>query len=247
LDIFDRIVELGRSQRALFVRTEPNSAPDRGWHKADHDIQPRHTLISDLTSSEQALLNRMHPKTRYNIRLAERRGVRVRFSDAPKAVESFLRLSRDVAGRGSFHFHPDGYYRELVRILAGSGSGERRAARAEVALAERGESVLAAHILVSFGDVVTYVHGASSSHERHLMAPHLLQWESMRRAKHQGFTHYDFFGVAPPQAGSDHSWAGITRFKEGFGGERVSYVGAYDFVLSRLGYWVYSSARRLRL
>jgi lipid II:glycine glycyltransferase (peptidoglycan interpeptide bridge formation enzyme) len=139
----------------------------------------------------------------------------------------------------------------LFQVLTGSAAG---GASSELALAEHHGKVLAAHILISFGRTVTYAHGASSSERRELMAPHLLQWASIMRAKEQGFSQYDFFGVAPVPSRvltavsartSPHPWAGITRFKEGFGGQRVSFPGAYDFAVGSVGYWLYALAHKL--
>lgn len=243
-----------REQRAIFVRIEPPDAAPAGeaaeeklsflelggsWQKADHDVQPRCTLVIDLKPAEEELLAAMHHKTRYNIGLARRRGVTVRFSREAADLNSFLQLAWDVSARSSFRFHPDGYFRAMHEAL-GSGRTEL-----EMAVAERGGEVLAVHLLVSFGDTVTYVHGASSSRRRELMAPHVLQWESMRRAKARGFRYYDFFGIAPQAAAPAHLWAGITRFKEGFGGQRVRFPGAYDLVMNPLTYWLYNAARRL--
>ena len=123
---------------------------------------------------------------------------------------------------------------------------------AELALAEYAGEVLAAHIVISFGETATYVHGASSSKSREVMAPHLLQWKTIKRAQEKGFKKYDFFGVAPHSAkasrGTDasHPWAGITRFKLGFGGRREDYIGAYDLVLHDGMYHIFNAARRLR-
>ncbi|MBI4022521.1 MAG: peptidoglycan bridge formation glycyltransferase FemA/FemB family protein [Candidatus Andersenbacteria bacterium] len=276
----NQLTAKAREQRAIFVRVEPPAAVPAGgaaenklsglglgsgWQKADHDVQPRNTLVVDVRPSDEEMLAAMHPKTRYNIGLARRHGVTVRFSQEAADLDSFLRLGRDVAARSVFRFHPDDYYWSLWRVLSGGTSstpgvdGETPGvfpvprAVLELAVAEHEEDVLAVHLLVSFGDTVTYVHGASSSRRRGLMAPHLLQWESMRRTKARGFRYYDFFGIAPPFAeatggkppGDPHPWVGITRFKEGFGGQRVSYPGAYDFVLNSLTYWLYNAARRL--
>ena len=247
------VVKLAREQRALFVRIEPAEVPGAGWRKAVRDVQPRHTLVVDLHHPAEKLLAGMHQKTRYNIRLAEKRGVQIRFSTSDGDIESFLLLTREVADRGAFRFHPDDYYRSLLRVLSRSlrhpstgGADGGGGATAEVALAEHDGDILAAHILVSFGDTVTYVHGASSSRKRDLMAPHLLQWASLARAKERGYAHYDFFGVAPPSAPPTHPWVGITRFKESFGGRRVDYAGAYDLVLNQPVYWLYTFAHKLK-
>lgn len=256
------IIELAKEERSVFIRIEPNAAPGKNWQKAANDVQPRHTLVLDLKKSEEELLGEMHQKTRYNIRLAGKKGVTIRFSTDAADIDHFLKLSSDVHERSAFHYHPEAYYRAMHSALSSpfapdGATEDKPAARLEIGIAEHQGDVLAVHLLVYFGDTATYVHGASSSAKRDLMAPHLLQWESIRRAKEKGLAIYDFFGVAPeavsPPAGggdrgggSTHPWDGITRFKEGFGGRRVSYLGAYDYVLDPLWYWTYSTGRRAR-
>jgi len=235
------IVNLAHKEKAVFVRIDPLWKQDdeldmSNWRKAEHEVQPKDTLVVDLKMSEDDLLAEMHQKTRYNIRLAERKGVEIRFSRNVKDLDSFLELAREVSARGEFRYHPDLYYRAMHSVLASL----------ELAVAEHEGNVLAVHLLVSFGDWTTYVHGASSNSSRDLMGPHLLQWETIRRAKAQGKSTYDFFGVTPADAKSHHAWAGIARFKEGFGGRRVSYIGAHDLVLDRSWYAMFTMARRIR-
>lgn len=246
LNLEKQLIQLAQTEAAMFVRVEPlwSAAQTQllqrhQWRGAEHDVQPRHTLLLDLRQTASALLAAMHHKTRYNIRLAEKRGVQVRFSTAPADLETFIRLSYDVEERSVFRYHPPDYYRAMHNALSPSGLFA-------IAIAELAGTTLAAHILISFGDTVTYVHGASSSHERQSMAPHLLQWASIQWAQAAGKATYDFFGVAPPGAPSDHPWAGITRFKESFGGRRVSYLGAYDYVVQPQHYSAFTLARRLR-
>lgn len=244
--LWQQIIELAKKENTVFIRVEPALPPGSDWRKAVNDVQPRHTSILGLTKTEDESLAAMHQKTRYNIRLAQKRGVTIRFSTNEADIEHFLRLSSDVHERSAFHYHPDSYYRAMRDVLSPAGNFK-------VAVAEHEGDVLAVHLLIAFGDTVTYTHGASSSAKRDLMAPHLLQWESIKWAKAAGYTNYDFFGIAPAfaeatagKAGSPHPWAGITRFKEGFGGERVSYVGAYDYILDPIWYWTYSTSRRAR-
>ncbi len=234
-----RLEELAREQRAVFMRAEPAAVPRVGWQKADHDVQPAHTLVVDLDKEEEELLAEMHSKTRYNIRLAERHGVRARFSADEKDLETFLKLAQDVAVRSPFRYHGPEHYRAMLKVLAPAGM-------LTLAVAEYGGQPLVVHILVEFGDTVTYVHGASGAGARNVMAPHLLMWESIKRARQRGAKHFDFFGISPPGARVDHPWAGITRFKEGFGGRRENYAGAYDLVLRPGMYAAFNLARRAR-
>jgi hypothetical protein len=108
----------------MFIRIEPVEIPqEEVWKKAANDVQPRHTLMLDITKPEEALLSEMHQKTRYNIHVAEKHGIKIRFSTNPKDLEHFFRLSREVSGRGAFSFHPDNYYQAMLRALSGWRAG----------------------------------------------------------------------------------------------------------------------------
>lgn len=244
----DKMRELGAGKKAIFVRCDPviegTNGNDvlliqSGWHKSEREVQPRHTLMIDLGLSKEKLLGQMHHKTRYNIRLAQRKGVTVRFSKEASDIDHFLKLTREVESRRLFRYHPAKYYRTMQEVLGSTGL-------LETAVAEKDGTVLAVHILVKYGERMTYAHGASRGDKRELMGPNLLQWESIRRAKEQGYKAYDLFGVAADGFDSDHPWAGITRFKLGFGGKRIDYIGAYDLVLDKTFYAIYNMARRMR-
>lgn len=232
-----QLTALAEQENSIFIRIDPaTSLPPGGkWKKAEREVQPRNTLILDLAKGEEELLAGMHQKTRYNIRLSQKKGVRVRFSRDGSDVEHFLKLSKDVSERTTFLYHPDEYYKAMLGLDF-----------TELALAEYEGEVLAAHFTISLGDTVTYVHGASSSGSREVMAPHLLQWETIKRAKEKGFKKYDFFGVAPDGADQDHPWSGVTRFKLGFGGRRVDYIGAHDLVLHEAMYHLFNTARHIK-
>lgn len=242
LSTLNELLTLARQQRAVFVRCDPARPPSEavqltahGWVKAPREVQPAATSVIDLSQSEADLLAHMHPKTRYNLQLAERKGVVTRFSREPSALDSFVRLAQAVMARSSFRYHPEKYYRTMLKVLGPAGM-------LEVAEAVYNDQVLASHLLIRHGETMTYAHGASSSEHRQVMAPHLLQWHSMQRAKAQGAQWYDLYGVAPANAAPDHPWAGITRFKTGFGGQYQEYMGAYDYVLDKKIYWLYNTA-----
>jgi len=235
---FDKLIEqmqeLAKAEESLFIRTEPATKLEQPWRRAKKDTQPARTLVLDLTKTQDELLAAMHQKSRYNIRLAERKGISVRFSKDVADIELFLKLAEEVASRAPFAYHTSDYYHTFMRVLDTHG--------AELAIAEYEGKVLAVHVLMTFGDTTTYVHGASSIEQRSLMAPHLLQWESIKRAQAGDTTKYDFYGIAPADAGADHPWTGITRFKLGFSGKQVTYPGSYDLVRNRLWYWLYTAA-----
>ena len=237
------LTTLAKKEKSMFVRIDQEWTEVKhsmaSWRKAEREVQPQHTVVLDLTKTEEELLAAMHHKTRYNIRLAQKKGVTTRFSTDQKDLDQFLHLTNDVNERSQFRFHPAAYYRSLLEILGSSHN-------LEVASAEYNGNVVAAHLIITSNNTATYAHGASSSEARSVMAPHLLQWETIKRAKQQGIHWYDVYGVTAPDAPENHSWRGITRFKEGFGGERRAYKGAYDMVLEPLWYLAYNTMHRLR-
>jgi len=236
-----------------------------GFRRLPYDIEPSQTQILDITKSEDELLAQMHEKWRYNIRLAERKGVRVKFvhsecTNFEHYFEEFYRLvSEGTAERKGIKHHPKDYYRKQLEInppqpslKGGSDSpplgGVRGDLRTFLFVAEYENKVIAANIVVIFGGRATYLHGATSSEHREVMAPHLLQWEQIKYAKSQGCTEYDFWGIVNEHTLDKRgaSWEGFTRFKRGFGGKEVNYVGYFDYPLSKPWYFLYRLVQKFR-
>jgi len=239
--------------RGVFLRFEPPKADPSialgmtAWEKAA-DVQPGQTLVVDLTQDQEALLSAMHEKWRYNIRLAERKGVRVYVAgaDDASALDVFWDLLNETTERDRFRAHGKEYYRLMLETLSGDPATDGKARPvARLVFAEHDGKVLAANLMLYFGTTATYLHGASSRERREVMAPHLLHWTAMTQAKTWGYAAYDFWGVAPEGA-EKHPWSGITRFKRGFGGKYVSYPGTYDLPIDRFWYTVYRLVRRAR-
>ncbi|MFH1946849.1 MAG: peptidoglycan bridge formation glycyltransferase FemA/FemB family protein [Candidatus Magasanikbacteria bacterium] len=208
--------------------------------------QPVTTLLLDLTQSEEVLLQQMHSKTRYNIGLAEKKGVEVK---SGKDIEAFWKLNEQTTGRDKFKSHDKNYY---AKMLDNNFCHQLTA--------YHDYQPIASNLFIVYGDTCTYLHGASSNEYRNLMAPYLLQWEGIKMAKKLGCKYYDFWGIAPiVEEGKgeqvscfnnfcwevNHPWTGVTRFKVGFGGNVREYPQAVDVVLSRWKYVVYRLARRL--
>lgn len=229
---------------------------ERGFRPGT-SMQPVHTVVNDLTGDEAAQLAAMHHKTRYNIRVAERHGVTVRETvyESPwyeaDAAKFHLLLSK-TAARDGFSLHERQYYSAQFATLHPGAEGEAQgplhagAAKLRLWFAEKDGMPLAAAVTMEFGDAVTYLHGASDHASRQLMAPYLLHWKIMQASKAAGFKKYDFWGVAPPDADDDHPWSGITRFKLGFGGSRLTRGGAWELPGNRFWYTLYRSIKRFR-
>ncbi len=221
----------------LFYRFEPmlEARDARGVFplrfRRQHAMDPAVTIISDVRKTEEELLARMHEKTRYNIRVAAKHGVSVRMGAAGD-LEPFLALTRETAIRDGFVSHDDAYLRSLYETLSPCGMARLRVAEYE-------GKILAANMEIAYGDTVTYLHGASSSENRRVMAPFALHWQTMRTAREEGFAYYDWWGCNPDRVSHYYykpAWEGITRFKLGWGGERVEYAGTWDLPIHRVLY-----------
>ena len=227
--IFKRgLVDISKS--SIFLRVEPFDFDfTKFGFKKTRDVQPSRTSILSLEKQEDEILKSMHQKTRYNIRVAERHGVKIR-SIQENEFDKFWNLVEATTTRDKFRAHPKDYYKKMIQSLGPD--------MCEIWLAEYDGKILAANLMIFWGDTAVYLHGASSSEHRNVMAPYLLHWEMIKLAKSRGHKYYDFWGVAP-EGEPDHAWAGISRFKRGFGGEEVSYSGTFDFALSGFWYMAY--------
>lgn len=209
-----------------------------GFKRSFEDIQPADTLILDLTKSEDELLLEMHQKCRYNIRLAEKRGVKVSQGRSAEEIEEFLSLYHETARREKLSEHDDEYMKTLIETFIASGNGKLFFARHE-------DKILSSIFVIHFGNTATYLYGGSSSVNRELMPNHAAQWAAIRDAKEKGFKKYDFWGIAPTDD-SAHPWSGITRFKSQFGGQKISYIGAYDLPIKKAQYLAFKHAQKIR-
>jgi lipid II:glycine glycyltransferase (peptidoglycan interpeptide bridge formation enzyme) len=212
-------------------------------HQKVHAIQPKQTLVIDLTQSEEALLAAMKPKHRYNIRVAEKNGVTTEFfqDHLEDHFPRFWNLLSTTAERHTFRTHQENYYRSLIQRLEPAG-------KVWLAFAKHQEKDVAAFLLIKEGDVGTYLHGGSSYADRNVMAPYLLHWHTIRTLKAAGCTTYDLWGVDVQENGEPNigAAAGTTRFKLGFGGSLVFYPPTLDIILNPICYSGYIAIQRLR-
>ncbi|MGE5298274.1 MAG: lipid II:glycine glycyltransferase FemX, partial [Acidobacteriaceae bacterium] len=192
--------------------------------------------VLDLNESEDLILAKMKPKHRYNLNLAIKKGVKIRqgnMSDLP----IFLKLLKETAARNHFNLHPEDYYVKLFQTLYPDNI--------RMFVAELENRPLAALALTLFSDTAIYLHGGSSDRNKETMATYALQWEAIKFARASGMAKYDFGGIAPLSE-PGHSWAGISRFKRGFGGREEASPGAFDLRVSKFWYNVYANFRKIR-
>jgi peptidoglycan pentaglycine glycine transferase (the first glycine) len=208
-----------------------------GMRVSSHTIQPRRTIVVDISGTEEEILGRMKQKCRYNIRLAEKKGVSVRpWSD----INGFHSLMNTTADRDGFGVHSLDYYDRVYRLFHPVGM-------AEMLVAEFEGKPLAALMVFSRGKRAWYLYGASSDEERNRMPAYLLQWEAMRWAKSKGADEYDLWGVPDEnentlesqfESRQDGLW-GVYRFKRGFGGKILRAAPSLDKVYNPVLYRIY--------
>ena len=240
--------DFGREQGVTFLKMEPDWEgehplaqlfQEEGYKFSAQAIQPTTTIIVSLDGDDDEILKQMKSKTRYNIRLAERKGVTVREGDETD-VSLFYNLMEETKDRDLFGIHQEAYYRAAWQIFAPQD-------HARLFLAYHGDEPLAGLMVFAYDSRACYLYGASSNRRRNLMPNHFLQWRAMQWAREQGCTTYDLWGI-PDEAGEGEEdmeevlkrgglW-GVYRFKRGFGGRVVRHSPSYDYVYSPFLYWL---------
>ena len=202
-----------------------------GWRFSTEQIQFRNTVWIDLAPKEEALLMNMKQKTRYNVRLAARKGVEVRVG-TQSDLEMLYRMYAETSVRDGFVIRDQGYYLQVWNTFLQAGM-------AEALIAEVAGQAVAAVVVFRFAGKAWYLYGMSRDAHREKMPSYLLQWEAIRRAKRAGCSGYDLWG-APDEFGEQDPLWGVYRFKEGLGGTVVRHIGAWDLPVRPVHYWLYT-------
>lgn len=253
-ELLNEIDQVCFENNAIFLKIEPDLweplkeeflINDSQWVPTD-PIQPRRTVVVALTGSEEDILSRMKQKTRYNIRLAEKKEVLVK----PSAnIDEFHRLTLQTAQRDAFGVHSAQYYQRVYDLFHPDGN-------CELLTAYFDNKPLAALMVLAHGETAYYLYGASSDLERNRMPTYLIQWEAMKWARNRRCCRYDLWGIPDmddeelekeflKRRTHDGLW-GVYRFKRGFGGETQRSVGAWDRIYNKPVYWFYQQFMRLR-
>ena len=197
-------------------------------------VQPRFVFRLDISPSETLLLENMHQKWRYNIRLASRKGVVIRQAENKEDLRIFYDILLETAQRDQFLIRGYEYFEWIWDHMVLNGYGQ-------IFVAEYEGQAIAATLAMILGEKAWYLYGASSNEHRNVMPNYLIQWEMIRWAKRQGCTMYDFRGVSG-DLDENNPLYGLYRFKKGFGGELTEFIGEYDQVYSRFFDWLWIHA-----
>lgn len=245
------LIYLAKKEKAGWIRFDASNSRildliRSHWRvvRAPHDMQPKEILVVDITKPEEELLAQMKPKTRYNIRLAEKKGVRAWSMEHRtwnnKYIKEFLRLMKITARRDKITPHPESYYRKMFEAIPPE--------ILKLYVAEYDSKIIAANIIIHYGKTATYLHGASDSEHRNVMAPHLLQWQAILDAKKAGLERYDFGGIATSYKLQSTSWSGITRFKTSFSpaAKPIQFPGSHDIIIDQSKYSLYKIFQKIK-
>ena len=253
--VLDDLKPIAERQRATFVKIDPDvrigtgipgqsgaqqdelgesvlkELRARGWRYSNEQIQYANTVTLDISASEDELLARMKPKTRYNVRLAERKGVKVRLGSAHD-LDLLYQLYAETAVRDGFVIRSIEYYHMLWITFLNAGM-------VDILIAEVDQQPIAALIIFKFQRKAWFLYGMSREMHREKMPNYLLQWEAIRQSKRAGCHTYDLWGAPYQFVESDPLW-GVYRFKDGLGGQVVRHIGAWDLPVRMTGYRLFT-------
>lgn len=277
-DFLKEIKKVAKKEGAFFSRFEPVFI-DEKLNINELDLkkvtsrQPKQTLMIDLLQTEEEILANMKSKTRYNIRLAQKKGVKIEQSEDVKDIDIFYKLALETSKRDGIKIYDINYYKKMAQAFS-------KYKKFKIHLAKYKGEVIASNLMIYYGDIAYYLHGASGNSMRNLMAPYILQWEAIKDAKKNGFKMYDFWGIAPLREITNsksqiinksqiqnsnnlnknqdskfeicdpkHPWQGITRFKLGFApntktGIYVEYPGCFEISYGKKRYLLYSMFKK---
>lgn len=215
------------------------------------DIQPPDSTLVDLTCTEEEILEKMHQKWRYNIRLSERKGVIVKKYtgkdiNLSTKIDKFYELTKETNARDGNSSHAKSYYLDLITSSYKEISEGKDVPLVSLYIAEHECEEIASIMTLFSHDEAIYLYGASSNKKRNLMPNHLLQWTAIRDAKAYGSKYYDMYGMPPEGKDENHPMHGLYMFKTNFGGKNVHRPGSWDYLLKPFIYNIYIFVEKLR-
>jgi len=252
--MIDELKKIGRLEKSIYIQLEPNVENSQtieqkllnlGLKKAAHPLFTKYTFILDLTKSEEELLKNMSQKTRYNIRLAEKKGVKVTEDNSDKAFSEYLKLSKETTKRQKFYAHTEKYHKLMWETLKFQKSNKDELSAHLLKADFNGETIVA-WILFVLGDTLYYPYGASSTKYKETMASNLIMWETIKFGKNLGLKKFDMWGSLGENPDPNDPWFGFHKFKQGYGARLVEFVGSYDLVINPFLYSVFKIADKIR-
>lgn len=246
--------QLGEKNNALFIKLEPNVAQtvsttsahsEVGRFLIEHGCQPgrplftKYTFQLDLTKSEEDLFNNLNSKTRYNVNLAHKKGVTITENSSPEGMEEYIKILQETTTRQGFYAHSPEYFKTMWATLGQSGM-------LRIFQATYDNQILVSWIMFIFNGVLYYPYGASRSANRDVMASNLMMWEMILLGKREGCHLFDMWGSLGPEPNPKDPWFGFHRFKKGYGGQLMEFLGTYDLVINEPLYKIFRVVENVR-
>lgn len=250
----DELKKIGKLNDSIFIQLEPNVENNQsieqkllglGLKRAAHPLFTKYTFILDLTKSEEELLKNMSQKTRYNIRLAEKKGVKVTEDNSDKAFSEYLKLSIETTKRQKFYAHTEKYHKLMWETLKSQKANNNELSAHLLKASFNGETIVT-WILFVLGDTLYYPYGASSTRHKETMASNLIMWEAIKFGKNLGLKKFDMWGSLGENPDPNDPWFGFHKFKQGYGAKLVEFVGSYDLVINPFLYFIFKIADKIR-
>ncbi len=243
--ILDDLKKLGKKEKLVFIKLEPNVSNNERLIKLlkQNGAVPGKTLFTptsfwiDLTINEEGLMKSFQSKTRYNIRLAQRKGVEVREDNSDKAFEKYIRLTKETVERQGFYAHNEKYHRLMWKALYKDMVQKDEEPIARLLVARYKKEIITTWIVFVWKDFLYYPYGASANKHKNVMANNLIMWEAIKYGKRLGLKTFDLWGREPRK--------GFTRFKEGYNPKVVEFLGTWDLITSPF-YYFYRAVEALR-
>lgn len=256
-EMLSKLVEVGKQHKCIFIKLEPNiEAVNNKFHPpagesnfkynllpSPHPLFTKYTFRLDLTKTEEELLKNMHPKTRYNIKVARKHGVTVQEETCEEAFKTYLHLQSETTRRQKFFAHSQKYHRLMWETLAPEGIAHLFTAKY---LQDQKEHTLVSWIVFLFNGILYYPYGGSSNLYKNVMASNLLMWEVIVWGKKNGAKLFDMWGSLGPNPDPKDPWYGFHRFKQGYGPNLIEFTGSFDLVIEPFIYRLYNLIHQLR-
>lgn len=252
-ELLSELKKIGRENNCIFIQLEPNVTSDtkpigrKELFPSFHPLFTKYTFVLDISPSEDELLKKFHPKTRYNIKVAQKHNVTVTEEISESAFKEYLRLTEETTRRQQFFAHTPSYHKLMWETLGKKTNGlSAHLLTATYKPEGQKKETLASWILFVFKDYLYYPYGASSSKHRNVMASNLIMWEAIKLGKKLGLSYFDMWGALGENPDSKDPWYGFHKFKEGYGATHTEFVGSFDLVINPIMYQLYKIADKGR-
>lgn len=239
--------QIGKEQNCAFIKLEPDVEASTPLYSVYPKFLPspkplftKYNFVLDLTQTEEDLLKNMHSKTRYNIRVAQKKGVWVEDRTDDEAFNMYLKLYFDTTKRQEYHGHNETYHQKAWEILKDTGMARLMIGFYKTPGSKKPKP-LSAWMILNFKDTLYYPYGGSSLEFREVMANNLVAWETIKLGQRLKLKSFDLWGALGPDADPKDPWYGFHRFKQGYGGRLVEYIGTFDLVFKDPLYWAFTS------